>query len=164
MAAASDLPTSIEVTGDTEAVITRAFRAPIALVFEVLTSPEHVVNWWGPAQYTMNVVELDFRVGGKWRFVQHNAEGEEFPFCGEYLSVDPVTGYSYTFIFDVEPFNQGEPIVESIRLAEHAGLTTVTNTATYPSKEVLEGMLSTGMESGARESMDRLAELLESLQ
>jgi uncharacterized protein YndB with AHSA1/START domain len=162
--ATTTFDTTIEITRDTESVITRTFRAPMALVFDVLTNPEHVPNWWGPRNLNTEIVELDLRVGGKWRYLQTDENGEQFPFCGEYLTVDPVTSFSYTFIFDVEPFNQGDPIVESITLTEADGLTTVTNTSTYPSKEVLDGMLETGMEWGARESMDRLNELLESLQ
>lgn len=164
MAATTRFDTKIEITGPTESVITRTFKAPMALVFDAMTNPKHVANWWGPRGLTTEVVELDLRAGGKWRFLQTDEKGERFPFCGEYLSVDPVTAFSYTFIFDVEPYNQGEPIVESIALTEHDGFTTVTNTSTYPSKEALDGMLETGMEWGARESMDRLSELLESLQ
>jgi uncharacterized protein YndB with AHSA1/START domain len=164
MASATTFETKVEITGDTESVITRTFKAPRSLVFEAMTNPKHVSRWWGPRNLTTEIVELDLRAGGKWRYLQTDENGEKFPFCGEYLSVNPVTDFSYTFIFDVEPYNQGEPIVESIVLTESDGLTTVTNTSTYPSKEVLDGMVATGMEWGARESLDRLAELLESLQ
>ena len=55
---------------DCEITMTRSFRAPRALVFEALTTPELVKRWLpGPSGRTMPVCEIDLRVGGRNRYV-----------------------------------------------------------------------------------------------
>lgn len=85
------------------------------------------------------------------------------PFTGVYREVTPPERLVYTEIYDVEPFNSGDPAVNTVTFTEEDGRTTVTCTTVYPSKEVRDFVLRTGMEDGAAESMDRLAEHLKNL-
>ena len=55
----------------------RTFDAPIKLVWKAWTQPEHVINWWGPKGMKIEVVEHDFRVGGKWKYVMPMPDGNE---------------------------------------------------------------------------------------
>src|SRR5262245_24319619 len=61
-------------------VLTRVFGAPRRLVFEAFTRPEHIKRWWGLRDHTMTVCEIDLRVGGAWRFVLRDPDGQEFGF------------------------------------------------------------------------------------
>ena len=61
----------VSTPSDHEIRMTRVFDAPRQLVFEAMTKPEHIKEWWGRLGegYSVPVCEVDFRVGGKWRFV-----------------------------------------------------------------------------------------------
>ncbi len=78
---------SFKVTtpSDQEIRMTRLFDAPPRLVFEAMTKPEHVTQWWGRLGdgYSVPVCEIDLRVGGRWRFVNRHPKGEA-AFHGEY--------------------------------------------------------------------------------
>ncbi|MBI5283565.1 MAG: SRPBCC family protein [Chloroflexi bacterium] len=143
--------------GKQEIIITRTFDAPRELVFRALTDPALIPQWWGPARLTTAVETMDVRPGGIWRFVQHDAEGNEYAFHGIYREVDPPARLVYTFEFEGMP---GYVSLEIVTLEEHDGTTTVTNTVAFHTVEDRDGMLESGMEGGATESMDRLAALL----
>jgi uncharacterized protein YndB with AHSA1/START domain len=154
---------TLQVTtpSDREIVMIRAFDAPRELVFEAWTNPEHVRHWWGLRSSTIVVCEGDVRPGGSWRYVTREANGVEVPFTGVYQEVDPPERLVYTEMYDVEPFNSGDPALNTVTFTDEDGSTVVTLTTVYPSKEVRDFVLGTGMETGAAESYDRLAELLQ---
>jgi uncharacterized protein YndB with AHSA1/START domain len=156
---------TLQVTtpSDREVVFTRAFEAPRELVFEAWTNPEHVRHWWGLRGSTMVLCEADVRPGGSWRYVTTAEDGAEVPFTGVYREVTPPERLVYTEMYDVEPFNSGDPAVNTATFTQEEGGTLVTVTTVYPSKEVRDFALSTGMEAGAAESYDRLAEHLTTL-
>jgi uncharacterized protein YndB with AHSA1/START domain len=151
---------SVTTPSDLEIVLTRSFDAPRELVFEAHTKPEHIKRWWGPRAFDMPVCEMDFRPGGAWRYV-HWADGEEYAFHGEYLEIVPPEKIVWTFEFEGMP---GHVATETMTLTERDGKTTITTHSLYPSREDRDAMLQSGMEEGASESYDRLAELLAELQ
>jgi len=142
---------------DTEIVMTRTFDAPRDLVFEAHTSCEHLSHWWGPRQYEVTECDVDFRVGGTWRIV-HRSEDSEVTFHGEYLEIVAPERIVWTFNFDD---TTGGP--ESYTFEEHDGRTTITSRAEFPTKELRDMVLASGMESGAIETYERLDEYLETL-
>jgi uncharacterized protein YndB with AHSA1/START domain len=90
--------------------------------------------------------------------VTSDSDGHDVPFKGEYLEVVPPEKLVNTEIFDVEPFNAGEPAVVTQILEDLGGRTKLISRSAFSSAEVLEGVLATGMVGGAIESWDRLAE------
>lgn len=152
----------VSTPSDNEIVMTRLFNAPRLLVFEVMSRPEHIKRWWGNlgAGYSVPVCEIDFRVGGKWRFVNAYPGGEA-AFHGVYREIDPPGHIVFTEIY--EPFPDAESVVTSV-LSEENGKTRLTATCWYPSKEVRDMVKSTGMEKGAAASYDRLEDLTQELQ
>ena len=153
--------TTFTTPSDREIRMTRVFDAPRELVFQAHTDPQHVPHWWGQRHSTTIVDVMDVRPGGAWRFVQRDPEGNEYGFRGEYREVVPPERLVYTFEFEGMP---GHILVETMTFEEHDGKTTVSSTSLFDSVEDRDGMLESGMESGAIESWDRLAELLERLQ
>src|SRR4051812_22434060 len=97
---------SFKVTtpSDQEIRLTRLFDAPRPLVFEAMTRPEHVKQWWGRLGegYSVPVCEVDLRVGGKWRFVNRHPRGEA-AFHGEYREINPPSRVVFTEIFEDFP-------------------------------------------------------------
>jgi uncharacterized protein YndB with AHSA1/START domain len=142
-----------------ELVIERVFDATRERVWAAMTAPEHVPHWWGPNGSATEVVEMDVRPGGRWRWVNKFAGGEA-PFTGEYREVVPPRRIVRTAIFDIEPFNAGPAAVETITFEDLAGKTKVVYHTRFPSQEVLDSALAQGMSKGALEQFDRLADLL----
>ena len=149
----------VTLPSDLEIQLVREFDAPAELVFEASTKPEYVKQWWGPHGTSLAVCEIDLRVGGEWRYVIRNEDGSEAPFRGVYREIDPPTRVSYTWIYDVPPFNEFEAI-ETVVLEERDGRTIATTTVLHQNKEARDGHVQSGMERGAAETLDRLEDLL----
>jgi uncharacterized protein YndB with AHSA1/START domain len=151
---------SFKVTtpSDREIQLTRLFDAPRHLVFDVMTKPEHVAQWWGRLGegYTVPECEIDLRPGGRWRWVTRTPKGEVVVFYGVYREIERPDRLVYTEIF--EKFPDTESVVTTV-LADEKGKTRLTVTALYPSIEVRDMVIGTGMARGAAISYDRLEEV-----
>ena len=151
---------TLTLPSEREIRLTRVFQASPRQVFEAFTAPQHISQWWGSASFEMTVCEMDFRVGGAWRFVQRDGDGNEHPFRGVYLEIEPPHRLSYTFVYDVEGLRDFEA-VETVQLESFQDKTLLINTIRHTSQEARDGQLGAGMEGGARESFERLAALVE---
>ncbi len=153
---------TVTTPSDEEIRMTRLFNAPRALVFEAMTRPEHVTQWWGRLGegYSVPVCEIDLRVGGRWRFVNRHPKGEA-GFHGEYHEVTPPDRVVFTEIF--EDFPDSVSVVTA-ELTDEGGRTRLTATVRYPSREIRDMVLGTGMANGASISYDRLEDLVVTLQ
>jgi uncharacterized protein YndB with AHSA1/START domain len=141
---------------DGDLVYERTFDAPRDQVWKAFTDPKVLARWWGRAGSTTTVEEMDVRPGGKWRYVSHDRDGQEYTFYGEYLEVVAPERLKWTFMFDVPGVGpQGGP--ETMTLEEIGGRTKIVAISHMGSAEALEGALATGMVEGALESYDRLA-------
>ncbi|WP_437284946.1 SRPBCC family protein [Sorangium sp. So ce406] len=152
----------VSTPSEQEVRMTRVFNAPRQLVFDAMTKPEHVKRWWGclGEGYSVPVCEIDLRPGGAWRFVNRHPGGE-FAFYGEYREISPPSRLVFTEIFEQYP--DTVTVVTSV-FTEEGGKTRMTVTVRYPSLEVRDIVLSTGMAEGAGISYDRLEDLLAELQ
>lgn len=142
--------------------LSRTFNAPRALVFEAMSRPEYVRQWWGNLGegYSVPVCEIDFRVGGAWRFVNRHPKGDAV-FYGVYREIQAPSRIVFTEIY--EPFPDVVSIVTS-ELIEEGNTTRMIATISYPSLEVRDMVMATGMAKGAGTSYDRLEDLLATLQ
>jgi uncharacterized protein YndB with AHSA1/START domain len=147
---------------DREIVLTRLFDAPRSLVFDAMTKPEHVRRWWGilDERYSVTACEIDLRPGGAWRFVGRGPQGE-VAFYGVYREIAAPERLVFTEIY--APFPEVESVVASL-FTEEDRKTRLTVTARYPSVEVRDMVLKSGMEKGAGISYDRLEDLVRELQ
>jgi uncharacterized protein YndB with AHSA1/START domain len=146
--------------GKQEVVITRVFDAPREVVFATFTDPELIPRWWGPGNFTTTVEAMDLRPGGLWRYVQRDAEGNEYAFHGVYHDVTAPDRLVYTFEYEGEP---GHVLLETVTLDGEGGRTKVTDLVVFSTVEDRDAALASGMREGAAESMDRFAVLVESL-
>ncbi len=140
-------------------VLTRVFNAPRALVFDAFTKPDLLRRWFGPRGWSLVTCEVDLRVGGHFRFLLRSPEGNEMGMRGTYREIDPPYRSVHTESFDDLP---GESEVTT-ELLVRDGKTVLTATIAYTSQEIRDAVIRSGMEHGAAESYDRLAELLELL-
>ena len=149
-------------TSDHEIRMTRLFDAPRLLVFEAMTKPEHVTQWWGRLGegYSVPVCEIDLRPGGAWRFVNRHPRGEA-AFHGEYREITPPSRLVFTEIY--EEFPDTVSVVTS-DFTDEGGKTRLTVTVQYPSRDVRDALVASGMAKGAGISYDRLEDLVAALQ
>ena len=146
--------TAVELTtpSDTEITLTRTFDAPAQLVFDAWTKPDLLKRWYGRHGWNLIDCEVDLRVGGAWRFVNHGPDGRVMIMFGVYREIDPPTRLVYTERFEGNPH-------ESVITAEFIqvdGRTTWRATDRYESREARDAMLETAMVEGVSESFERL--------
>ena len=141
-------------------VFERTFDATIEQVWKAFTDPALVPRWWGPHGTTTRVVEMDVRPGGQWRYVQSDANGNEFGFRGIYHDAEAPHRLVSTFEFEGMP---GHVALDTLTLEDVDGKTRYTSVSVFQSVADRDGMVQSGMESGARETLERLETLLEGL-
>ncbi len=147
--------------GKQDVVITSVFDAPRDAVFGIFANPDLIPRWWGPANLTTTVEEMDVRPGGTWRYVQRDADGNEYAFHGVYHDITPPERLVGTSEFEGEP---GRVTLETVTFEDLGGRTRVTDRTVFSTVEDRDAALASGMREGAVESMDRFARLLEETQ
>jgi uncharacterized protein YndB with AHSA1/START domain len=117
-------------------------------------------RWFGIfAGWALTVCEIDLRVGGRFRFVWRNADGQIMGMSGTYREVVAPERIVHTEKFDDYP---GEALSTTV-LAEESGRTTLTMTILYETKEIRDSVLKSGMERGIAASFENLDRLLAEL-
>jgi uncharacterized protein YndB with AHSA1/START domain len=162
MASAAARPgvTEFSIASDTQVKFVRVVNAPRRLVFEAYTKPEHLKQWLlGPEGWTMPICEMEPRAGGKWRYGWRKADGAEMIMGGIVKEFVPHERISTT-----EQWGPEWPeTLNTVTFTEADGMTTITTTVTYPSKDARDAALKTGMRDGMEPSYARLDQLLETL-
>jgi uncharacterized protein YndB with AHSA1/START domain len=148
----------IDFPSELEIVTTRQFDAPLELVFEVLTKPEHVRHWFAPWMDQVTECSIDLRVGGSYHIVIETPDGTECTFRGTYLELEPPSRIVATWLF------QGWPdahAVETTELTETDGVTTLTITLAFRDQAGRDHMTRfDGQEDGYNKLEDYLSSLL----
>ena len=156
----SDFKVDVPGGDDLTVVMTRTFDAPRALVWKVMTEPQHIARWWAAKSITRSVTveKHDLRIGGAWRFVSHGLDGNDYIFLGKFLEIVPPEKVVQTF--GMEGMFEGKIIIETMTLTEAGGRTRYRNVSTFESRGDRDGMVASGMEHGARETLDQLEAIL----
>jgi uncharacterized protein YndB with AHSA1/START domain len=150
-----------EPEGQREYVVTRIFNAPARLVFEAWSKPEHIKRWFGPDCYPVTLAEIDFRVGGAWRFAMTGPDGKQnTPFGGEYLEIVPNRKIVFSNSFEAPGAPQ---MIMTVTLVEHDGRTTMTWRTLFESVAMCKDYLGQGMAEGAGSALDQLTGVLTTL-
>ena len=152
------MPTPVDVTtpSDREIVVKRSFDAPRSLIWDCHTKPELMKRWLlGPPGWTMPVCEVDLRVGGAYRFRWSDGQGHEFGSQGEHLEI--AAPEKLVTSEKMEGFDGAS--TNTLVLTEEDGKTLLTMTMVFPTKEVRDAALQSGMADGMAMSYDRLQEI-----
>jgi|GEM_PF-6740938 len=140
-----------------EVRISREFKASPERLWKAFSDPKEIAQWWN----NTDIETHDFRVGGKWRFVEKDPEeaGNEHAFRGEFKEIDEPRKIVRTF--EYEPW-AGHILIETVEIKPQGeGKTLVTTTSKYDNLQDLEGMVQSGMERGATAGFERIAKLVE---
>jgi uncharacterized protein YndB with AHSA1/START domain len=151
---------TVERVSDTELVWRHTLRAKASVVFDAYTKPELVKRWWAPKSRGLEMVqcEADVRVGGAYVYALAREGKIVVTFTGRYLELDPPLRLVQTAA--MAPFP--EESVATVTFTEKDGVTELVSREVYPSKAILDQAIASGMEDGALETLDLLAELVES--
>jgi uncharacterized protein YndB with AHSA1/START domain len=151
---------------DEQILVTREFDAPSHLVYRAWTEPELVRRWWHANRGEVTVVEIDLRVGGKWRYVMLADDGFDVGFHGEYLEVVPNQKLVSTEVYEGLPEGVSEEdaaTVNTVTFDEADGRTTVTLLIQAKSKVSRDAIIDSGMEAGLQDALDLLEQTAISL-
>ncbi len=152
---------SVTPLSDKEIVIRRVFAAPKRLVFDALTKPEMLKNWfWGPDGWTLAVCDVDLRVGGETRYVWRKGD-IEMGMSSVCLELDPPNRIVNKERFD-DPWYEGEA-TGTIELTESDGMTTLTTTMRYETVAARDSVLKSPMDEGLAVGYNRLETYLGTL-
>lgn len=145
--------------GEPHFTVTRMFNAPARLVWAAWTKPEYMRRWYGNSCMTLDVCEMDVRVGGAWRRVLRMDDGRSVGFHGVYLELDEPHRVVFTEVFEPVP---DHPSTVTVTLTERDGKTYVKVVQLHDSVESRDMHIGSGMEAGMREALDRLEEFVSS--
>jgi uncharacterized protein (TIGR03086 family) len=147
----------VSLPSDTEILISRTFEAPLELVWDALVTPRHLLRWWGPNWCPLVSCDVDLRVGGSWRYVARDLEGNELAWHGSYREIEARRRIVSTEVF--EGFPDAES-VNTMTLTWRDGATTLQTLVAHTSREHRDGHVQSGMEAGMQETFKRLEDLL----
>lgn len=149
----------VDVTqpSSSELALSRVFAAPPALVFDAWTKPELLRRWYGPDGWALVTCEIDLRVGGAWRFVSRQPNGREVGQHGVFRELE--LGRRIVQTESWEDWNPGEVLVTTTFEAQASG-TRVTTSMRFPSPEVRDLLVKSGMADGYGQAGDKLDQLL----
>lgn len=146
----------ITTPSDREIRVERIFHAPRELVWQAMTDPALVSQWWGRGNQLV-VEKLEVVRGGRWRFVEHAPDGGVHGFEGRYREVVPGERVVQTFEWDGMP---GHVIVETMTLEDLGdGRTKLVTVSLFHTTEERDGMLH-AMQGGIHQSYEALDRLL----
>lgn len=160
------MPKPLEASrpSEREVRVVRSFAAPRQLVWDAHTKPELVKKWLlGPPGWTMPVCEMDVRRGGtyRWRW-RSDAAGKEFGFFGTFTEVNEPGRIVHEEHYDPGDIGgpmPSDPAIITTLFDEAEGITTLTLTMLYASKEACDGAVASGMTGGMELSYERLDEV-----
>ena len=143
--------------GKQEITTTTVIDAPRELVFKAYTDPKLFAQWWGPRKYEVKIDKFESRPGGSWRVSHRGADGEEYGFRGVNHDVVAPERICQTFEFEGVP---GHVALQTANFEPVGNKTRIVAQIVFQSVADRDGMIASGMQTGADESMERLAELL----
>jgi uncharacterized protein YndB with AHSA1/START domain len=154
---------TVTLPADDEILITREFDAPRHLVYRAWTTPELVRRWWSGHRGEMTVVDIDLRVGGRWRYVMVASGGYEVAFHGEFREIVPNERIVNTEVFEMPGASDDDAVLDVVTFGERDGGTTLELLVQCPNRVIRDAIIDSGMEVGMQEQMDVLEELAVSL-
>jgi uncharacterized protein YndB with AHSA1/START domain len=151
----------LTLPAEDQILVTREFEAPKHLVYKAWTTPELVARWWTAKRGRAKEMEIDLRVGGRWRYAMETEDGQEVAFHGEYREILPEERVVSTEVYEGAPVPPEEAeanaTLNTVTFAEQGdGLTLVTMLIQCPSPEVRDMIVASGMEDGLQDALDLL--------
>ncbi len=148
-----------EPESEREHTITRVFEVPARILFEAFSEPEHLLRWFGPKGFPLKECDVDFRIGGTFRFAMASAEGKLLPaFGGTYLAIEKNSVIRYSSALELP---DAETMIVTVRFEEQNGKTTLTQHTLFASIAMKQKHFAMGYEVGVASGLEQLKEYAE---
>src|SRR6267154_2445193 len=144
-----------------ELVITRVLDAPLEVVFNTWTEPNHVAQWWGPHGFTNPVCEMDVRAGGKIRICMDAPEFPKHWMNGVFREIVKPTRLAFVSTAFESASGSGIETLNTITFEEYRGKTRLTLQVVLTRLDPKFQFAADGMQEGWSQSLDRLADVVE---
>jgi uncharacterized protein YndB with AHSA1/START domain len=155
---------TVTLPTDTQILITREFDAPRHLLYRAYTEPDLIKRWWSGRRGEVTSVEVDLRVGGRWRYVMMANEGFEVAFHGTFRELVPNERIVTTELFEGVPdAREEDATVNTTTFEELDGRTRLVTLVECHTRETRDAIIESGMEGGMQESYDKLEDVARSL-
>ncbi|MFD2098809.1 SRPBCC family protein [Flagellimonas iocasae] len=140
----------MEKTENRQLSITRTLNAPIDLVWEVWSKPEHIAQWWGPSGFTNTIDKMDFKNGGEWNFMMHGPDGKNYPNRSVFTEIVPMKKIVY------EHYNPH--FTATILFEAMEEKTTINWTVVFDTQEMLQTVIKAhNADKGLEQNLEKLA-------
>ena len=144
-------------TSDREILMSRTFNAPVALIWEVWTKPEHIANWWGPNGFTNTINTMDIRPGGEWDLVMHGPDGKDYKNKSVFKEIVKHKKIVYDHV-SYPPFRA------TINFEDQGDKTFLTWHMLFETAELFTQVVKTfKADEGLKQNLDKLGKYLEAL-
>lgn len=154
-----------------ELIMDRTFNAPRNVVWNAWADPAKLAKWWGPRGWDTTIKTFEFQPGGVWHYAMKCVDESQGEWYGkeswgkaEFVSVDEPNEFTYKDMFsDAEGnINSEMPIMTiTVSFTEADGKTKVVSSGVFETAEEYDKVIAMGVEQGAAETWDRLAEFVE---
>ena len=134
----------------------KVFNVPVKLVWEAWTNPEYIIQWWAPKGMKINVIEHDFKVGGRWQYSMPMPDGNLFISEGEYLEIEQYKKIVTTANF--KPMTEG--VEMHVQFEEDNDKTNFTFSVVHDTEEYCKQQEKMGFYNGWASGFGRLENLL----
>jgi uncharacterized protein YndB with AHSA1/START domain len=151
------MPDTNEPVSAREVTIVRDYDVPARYLFLAWSRPEHVAKWFGPVGWPITLCEIDFRVGGRFRFAMTGPSGvRNTPFGGTYLEIVP----DRRIVFDNGFEGSDERMVMTVTFDEKDGRTTLTHHTVFSTIAMHDSHVGQGFVAGTNSGLDQLEDVL----
>jgi uncharacterized protein YndB with AHSA1/START domain len=147
---------TVTLPEDTQILITRRFDAPRHLVYRAWTTPELIRRWWHADRGEVIDIQVDLRVGGRWRYVMMATGGFEVAFHGEYREIEPNTRLVTTEIYEAAPDAEA---LTTANFTDSDGGTMLTLLVQHTSQAHRDLHINSGMEDGLQDALNLLEQV-----
>jgi len=139
----------METTANRELRITKTLKAPIDLVWEVWSKPEHIAQWWGPKGFTNTIKKMEFKEGGEWKFTMHGPDGTDYANKSVFREIIPFKKIVFEHL---NPHYIATIIFESNGHETHLDWTGI-----FDSEEILQAVIKAHKaDEGLKQNIERL--------
>jgi uncharacterized protein YndB with AHSA1/START domain len=166
MTLTSESRAKVTLPTDEQILIEREFDAPRHLVYRAYTTPELVKRWWPAKRGEATLIDIDLRVGGRWRYVMVTPDGTEVGFHGEYQEVVPDERLVSTDVYEGLPEGVSEDDAATLNttmFADANGRTILSIRIQAKSKVSRDAIIESGMEGGLQDALELLEQVAVSL-
>jgi len=145
-------------TNNRELITTSLLNAPVNLVWEVWTNPEHIKNWWGPNGFTNTIYKMDVTAGSEWEFTMHGPDGNNFNNRSVYREIIPFEKIVFDHV-------SAPKFTATIIFAAQGNTTTINWHMLFETKELFEQVVKVfKADEGQKQNIEKLNAYLAQLQ